>query len=88
MAEFRAGRILIIIPANTGNDNNNKIAVTNIAQPNKGTLCNTCPGIRIFITVVMKLIAPNIDDIPAKCNENMARSTEPPLCACAPANGG
>jgi len=38
--------------------------------------------------VVMKFIAPSIDEIPAKCNEKMARSTDPPLCACAPANGG
>lgn len=86
MAKFKAGRINL--PANTGKDNSNNTAVTNIAQPNKGTLCNTCPGIRIFITVVMKFIAPSIDEIPAKCNENMARSTDPPLWACAPANGG
>jgi hypothetical protein len=59
-----------------------------MAQPNKGTLCNTCPGIRIFITVVMKFIAPNIDEIPAKCNEKIAKSTDPPLWACAAANGG
>ena len=59
-----------------------------IAQPNKGTLCNTCPGIRILMTVVIKFMAPSILEIPAKCNEKMARSTDPPLWACAPANGG
>jgi hypothetical protein len=53
IAEFKAGRIIIITPANTGKDNSNNTAVTKIAQPNNGTLCNTCPGIRIFITVVM-----------------------------------
>jgi len=79
---------MVIPPAKTGKDSNNNTAVTNIAQPNKGTLCNTCPGILIFMIVVMKFIAPSIDEIPAKCNENMAKSTEPPLCACAPANGG
>jgi len=88
MAEFKASRIIIIIPANTGNDNSNNTAVTNIAQPNNGTLCNTCPGIRMFITVVMKFIAPNKEEIPAKCNEKMARSTDPPLWAWAPAKGG
>jgi len=36
----------------------------------------------------MKFIAPSIDEIPAKCNENIARSTDPPLWACAPAKGG
>lgn len=55
MAEFKAGRIIMIIPAKTGRANSNKTAVTNIAQPNNGTLCNTCPGIRIFITVVMTI---------------------------------
>jgi len=70
---------MVIPPARTGRDNSNNTAVTKIAQPNKGTLCNTCPGIRIFIIVVMKFIAPNKDDIPARCNEKMARSTDPPL---------
>jgi len=42
-----------IIPARTGRDSSNNTAVTNIAQPNSGTLCNTCPGIRILIIVVM-----------------------------------
>jgi hypothetical protein len=29
--------------------------------------------------VVMKFIAPNNEEIPAKCNENIAKSTDPPL---------
>ena len=53
IAKFKAGRIINIIPAKTGSANKSKTAVTNIAQPNKGTLCKTCPGILIFITVVM-----------------------------------
>lgn len=57
MAEFKASRIIRTIPAKTGKDNSNNTAVTNIAQPNNGTLCNTCPGILIFIIVVMKFIA-------------------------------
>jgi hypothetical protein len=56
----------VIAPANTGNDNNNKIAVTNIAQTNKGNLCRVIPGALIFNTVVMKFIAPNKLDTPAK----------------------
>jgi hypothetical protein len=79
---------MVIPPAKTGRANNNKTAVTNIAQPNKGTLCNTCPGILIFITVVIKLTAPRRDDIPAKCKLKMAKSTEPPLCDCILAKGG
>ena len=34
----------------------------------------------MFNTVVIKLIAPNKDETPAKCKLNMAKSTEPPEC--------
>jgi hypothetical protein len=56
----------VIAPANTGNDNNNNIAVTKIAHTNKGNLCKVIPGALIFKTVVIKLIAPKIDEIPDK----------------------
>jgi hypothetical protein len=36
----------------------------------------------------MKFIAPNNEDIPAKCKEKMAKSTDPPLWDCTPAKGG
>jgi len=68
----------VIPPARTGNDNNNKMAVIKTAQTNKGNLCIVIPGALIFIIVVIKFIAPNIDDIPAKCKLNIAISTEPP----------
>jgi hypothetical protein len=38
--------------------------------------------------VTIKLTAPKIDETPAKCNEKIAASTEPPECAWIPANGG
>jgi hypothetical protein len=76
--KFLSVRSIVIPPAKTGNANNRRMAVINIAQPNKGTLCNTCPGILIFNTVVMKFIAPSKDETPAKCNEKMAKSTLPP----------
>jgi len=69
-----------IAPAKTGKANNNNIAVTNIAQTNNGNLCKLIPLVRIFNTVVMKFIAPNKEDIPARCKLNIARSTEPPEC--------
>jgi hypothetical protein len=78
-ARFRAGTNANI-PANTGNDNNNSIAVTKIAQTNKGNLCIVIPGALIFNTVVIKLIAPKIEEIPDKCKLNIARSTEAPEC--------
>ena len=79
---------MVIAPANTGNDNNNKIAVTNIAQENKLTLCKYKPPALIFNTVLIKLIAPNKEDTPDKCKEKIAKSTEPPECDCIPAKGG
>jgi hypothetical protein len=57
---------IVIPPASTGNDNNNNIAVINTAHTNNGNLCQLIPGARIFIIVVKKLIAPNIEDIPAR----------------------
>ena len=84
-ARFRAGTYL---PAKTGKDNNNNIAVTNIAHTNKGNLCNDIPFVLIFNVVLIKFIAPNNEDTPAKCRLNIAKSTEPPECDCIPAKGG
>jgi hypothetical protein len=72
---------MVIAPAKTGKDNNNKTAVTKIDQTNKGILCSVIPGARIFKIVVIKLAAPRIDDAPAKCNLKIAKSTDGPLWA-------
>jgi hypothetical protein len=36
------------------------------------------PGILMLKIVVIKFMAPNKDEIPAKCKLKIARSTEPP----------
>jgi len=36
----------------------------------------------------MKFIAPSNDETPAKCNENIPKSTAPPECAWKLDNGG
>jgi hypothetical protein len=64
------------------------MAVTKTAQANKGILWNGIPGARIFKMVVMKLMAPSIDEIPARCRLKIARSTDPPEWLWTPANGG
>jgi len=67
----------IVIPAaNTGKDINNKKAVINTAQVNKGIKFIFMPGTLILNIVTMKFIAPKIDEIPAKCKLKMAKSTE------------
>lgn len=42
----------------------------------------------MLIIVVIKLIAPRIEDTPARCREKIARSTEAPAWARFPAKGG
>ena len=78
----------MIAPASTGNDNNNKKAVINMAQQNKGILCNDIPLAFILKTVVMKFIAPSKEDIPAKWREKIAKSTDAPEWDCTLARGG
>jgi len=79
---------MVIAPAKTGKDNNNKKAVINTAHTNSGNLCISNLGALILIIVVIKLIAPNNDETPAKCNEKIAKSTDPPECASILDNGG
>ncbi|GGA18444.1 hypothetical protein GCM10008018_72910 [Paenibacillus marchantiophytorum] len=42
----------------------------------------------MLIVVVIKLIAPRIDETPAKCSEKIVRSTDAPAWARLPARGG
>jgi len=86
--KFLSVNNIVIAPANTGSDNSNSHAVMNTAHTNNGILCIVIPGALIFIIVVIKFIAPNIDAIPAKCRLNIARSTLPPLWYSIDDNGG
>jgi hypothetical protein len=65
-------------PANTGNERSNKIAVIKTDHTNKGNRRKYIPGQRILIIVTIKLIAPAIEDTPAICKLNIARSTAQP----------
>jgi hypothetical protein len=85
---FRSVNNIVIAPAKTGNDNNNKTAVIATAHTNKGIWSSFIPGDFILIVVVIKLIAPKIDETPAKCREKIVKSTEAPAWAIAPARGG
>ena len=63
---------IVIAPAKTGKDNRSKNAVTNIDQENNGILCNVIPGVLIFNIVVIKLIAPKIEEAPAMCKAKIS----------------
>src|SRR4051812_19871563 len=65
-------------PASTGSDSSSRKAVTSMAQANSGILCSVMPGARMFMMVVMKLIAPRIDDAPARCSDRMPKSSAGP----------
>lgn len=81
-------RPIVIAPANTGKDNNNKNAVINTDHTNKGRLWKDKLFTRMLKIVQIKLIAPKIEDAPDKCKLNIAKSTEPPEWAVALDNGG
>jgi hypothetical protein len=67
--KLRSVNSIVIAPAKTGKDNNNKNAVIKTDQTNKGIRCIVMPGALILNIVVMKFKAPKIDEAPAKCNE-------------------
>jgi len=48
-------------------------------QTNNGKFSKDIFLFRIFKMVVMKLMAPKIEDTPAMCNEKIVKSTEFPL---------
>jgi len=57
---------MVIAPAKTGSDRSKRITVILTAQTNNGMRSRRRPFHRMFATVVIKLIAPRIDEIPAK----------------------
>lgn len=78
----------MIPAARTGRDRSSKTAVIRTDQTNRGVwYCERAGGF-MLIAVVMKLIAPRIEEIPARCREKIARSTEAPAWARLPARGG
>uniref|UniRef100_A0A1A9WWA3 Uncharacterized protein n=1 Tax=Glossina brevipalpis TaxID=37001 RepID=A0A1A9WWA3_9MUSC len=71
-------KMLVIAPAKTGKERSNNKAVITTDQTNKGIRSKEIPVARILITVIIKFTAPKIEEIPAKCNEKIAKSTEAP----------
>lgn len=74
--------------ARTGKERSSRTAVMRTDQTNKGVwYCERAGGF-MLIAVVMKLMAPRIEDTPARWREKIARSTEAPAWARLPAKGG
>lgn len=75
-------------PASTGRDRSNRTAVISTDQTNRGISSIVDLVGRMFRIVVMKLIAPRIEDTPAKCSEKIVISTEDPAWKMLLDNGG
>jgi len=76
--KLRSVRSMVIAPANTGRDSNRRTAVMSTDQANKGTVSKVMEEERIFRMVVIKLIAPKMEEAPARWRLKMAKSTEIP----------
>lgn len=64
--------------ANTGRDRSKRTAVISTDQTNRGVWYCVIAGGFMLMIVVIKLIAPRIDETPARWSEKIVRSTEAP----------
>lgn len=69
---------MVIAPARTGRDSNNNTAVIKTDQEKRDIWSQCIPITRKFLKVLIKFTAPNREEIPAKCKEKIAKSTEAP----------
>lgn len=74
--KFRSVKSIVIAPAKTGRDRRSRMAVINTDQTNKGMESIERDEVRMFMMVVMKLMAPRIEEAPAKWSLKIAKSTE------------
>lgn len=72
--KFRSVNNIVIAPAKTGKESRSRIAVINTDHTKSGTVSNFILIGRMFKIVVIKLIAPKIEEAPAKCKEKMVIS--------------
>src|SRR5271168_3892002 len=85
--KLRSVSSMVMAPASTGSDSSSRNTVTRIDHTNSGILCSVMPGARMLKMVVMKLMAPRIDEAPARCSDRMAKSTAGPGCPVTEDNG-
>jgi len=76
--KFLSVNSIVIAPAKTGKDKSNRNAVINTAHTNRGNLFICRPGALILKMVVIKFIAPKIEEAPDKCRLKIAKSTDGP----------
>ena len=76
--KLRSVNSMVMAPASTGSDSSSRKAVTSTDQTKSGILCSVMPGARMLKIVVMKLMAPRIEEAPARCSARMAKSMAGP----------
>ena len=76
--KLRSVSSMVMAPASTGSDSSSRNAVTSTLHTNSGILCSVMPGARMLKMVVMKLMAPRIEEAPARCSDRMAKSMAGP----------
>lgn len=81
-------RSIVIPAARTGRERSKRTAVIRTAQTKRGVWYWEIAGGFMLIIVVIKLIAPRIEETPARWREKIVRSTEAPAWARLPASGG
>src|SRR4030088_1974283 len=76
--KLRSVSSIVIAPASTGSDSSSRNTVTSCDHTNSGILCSVMPGARMLKMVVMKLMAPRIDEAPARWIDRMGKYTAGP----------
>lgn len=79
---------MVIAAASTGRASRSIIAVIKTDHTNNGILNMGIDLGFMLIHVVIKLIAPRMEEAPARCKEKIARSTDGPECTRFPDSGG
>lgn len=74
--------------AKTGSESRSRTAVIRTDHTKRGVWYWDMAGGFMLMMVVIKLMAPRIEEIPAKWSEKIARSTDAPAWAKLPARGG
>lgn len=75
---LRSVKSIVIAPARTGRERRRRRAVIPTDQTKSGTRSRDISEERILMIVVIKLIAPKIDEAPAKWREKIVKSTLAP----------
>jgi len=86
--KLRSIRSIVIAPAKTGKERSSRKAVIRILQTKSGIMYRGIPCARMLKIVTMKLMAPRIEEIPAKCRLKIPKSTAGPEWASIPLSGG